>query len=197
MYCCFLDFPYRDIFTGLRGPPKGILLFGPPGTGKTLIGNVAFMSAQFEKILGEKWYICVCLGKCIASQVNATFFSISASSLTSKWVSVCMILVNHTSFLAFSIISIWPWCHHPQVGEGEKMVRALFAVSRCYQPAVIFIDEIDSLLSQRSDSEHESSRRIKTEFLVQLVCTLSSCLWSLPHTVPISWSPSAADKAWH
>ncbi|CAK6434779.1 unnamed protein product [Pipistrellus nathusii] len=104
-----------DIFTGLRGPPRGILLFGPPGTGKTLIG------------------------KCIASQSGATFFSISASSLTSKW-----------------------------VGEGEKMVRALFAVARCQQPAVIFIDEIDSLLSQRADGEHESSRRIKTEFLVQL-----------------------------
>ncbi|XP_046850421.1 fidgetin-like protein 1 [Xenia sp. Carnegie-2017] len=104
-----------DIFKGLRGPPKGLLLFGPPGTGKTLIG------------------------KCIASQSKATFFSISASSLTSKW-----------------------------VGEGEKMVRALFAVARCHQTAVIFIDEIDSLLSQRSDNEHESSRRIKTEFLVQL-----------------------------
>ena len=56
-----------------------------------------------------------------------------------------------------------------QVGEGEKMVRALFAVARVHQPAVVFMDEIDSLLSQRSDTEHESSRRIKTEFLVQLV----------------------------
>merc|ERR1712165_473420 len=100
-----------DIFTGLRSPPKGLLLFGPPGTGKTLIG------------------------KCIASRSGSTFFS--ASSLTSKW-----------------------------VGEGEKMVRALFAVAKVHQPSVVFIDEIDSLLTSRTDGEHESSRRIKTEFLV-------------------------------
>eukprot|EP00054_Salpingoeca_dolichothecata_P029939 m.238958 g.238958 ORF g.238958 m.238958 type:complete len:305 (-) comp26571_c0_seq2:90-1004(-) len=104
-----------DLFHGLRAMTKGLLLFGPPGTGKTLIG------------------------KCIASQSNSTFFSISASSLTSKW-----------------------------VGEGEKMVRALFAVARTNLPAVIFIDEIDSLLSQRCDGEQEASRRIKTEFLIQL-----------------------------
>jgi SpoVK/Ycf46/Vps4 family AAA+-type ATPase len=78
------------------------------------------------------------IGKCIASTAGCTFFSISASSLTSKW-----------------------------VGEGEKMVRALFAVARVHQPAVIFIDEIDSLLTQRTDGEFEASRRIKTEFLIQ------------------------------
>ena len=105
-----------DIFNGLRGPPKGLLLFGPPGTGKTLIGETSLvldlwiiMSSCFQ-------------GKCIASQSGSTFFSISASSLTSKW-----------------------------VGEGEKMVRALFAVAKVHEPSVIFIDEIDSLLTARWD----------------------------------------------
>lgn len=41
------------------------------------------------------------------------------------------------------------------------MVRALFAVAAAAQPSVVFIDEVDSLLSQRSDNEHESSRRMK------------------------------------
>lgn len=46
-------------------------------------------------------------------------------------------------------------------------MRALFAVARVEQPSVIFIDEIDSLLTGRSSDEQESTRRIKTEFLVQ------------------------------
>lgn len=48
------------------------------------------------------------------------------------------------------------------------MVRTMFALAAIHQPSVVFIDEIDSLLSARSDADQESSRRIKTEFLVQL-----------------------------
>lgn len=48
-------------------------------------------------------------------------------------------------------------------------MRALFGVASCRQPAVIFVDEIDSLLSQRkSEGEHESSRRLKTQFLIEM-----------------------------
>lgn len=79
------------------------------------------------------------VGKAIAYESGATFFSISSSSLTSKW-----------------------------IGEGEKLVRTLFAVAHYRTPSVIFVDEVDSLLTQRKSDENDASRRIKTEFLVQL-----------------------------
>lgn len=54
------------------------------------------------------------------------------------------------------------------LGESEKGVKCLFELARDRQPCIVFIDEIDALCSQRSDTESESSRRVKTEFLVQM-----------------------------
>ena len=53
-------------------------------------------------------------------------------------------------------------------GQSEKLVRALFELAHQQKPCILFLDEIDSLCSQRSSDDSESSRRIKNEILVQM-----------------------------
>ncbi|KAM8933929.1 fidgetin [Pelodytes ibericus] len=110
-----------DAFSGLTALPRSILLFGPRGTGKTL------------------------LGRCIASQLGATFLKICGSNLVTKWIT-----------------------------EGEKIVHASFLVARCRQPSVIFVSDIDLLLSSQVSEEHSPISRIRTEFLMQIDTVLSS-----------------------
>jgi len=54
------------------------------------------------------------------------------------------------------------------VGESEKMIKTLFAMAREKRPTIIFVDEIDSVCGARREDETDASRRVKTEFMVQM-----------------------------
>ena len=96
-------------------PPKGVLLYGPPGTGKTL------------------------LARAIASNIQATFMKIVASSIIDKY-----------------------------VGESPRIVREMFGYAKEHQPCVIFIDEIDAIGGKRGNETSSSDREIQRTLMEML-----------------------------
>lgn len=107
---------HPELFKGkARQPWRGILFYGPAGCGKTLVA------------------------KAVASEVNATFFNVSAANIVSKW-----------------------------LGESERLVMNLFELARKNQPAIIFIDELDSIGVSRSGDDVGGERRLKTQLLTEL-----------------------------
>lgn len=50
-------------------------------------------------------------------------------------------------------------------GESEALINAYFEYAKSHSPAVIFIDEIESLISKRGSKESNDMGRIKSHLL--------------------------------
>ncbi|CAI0544674.1 unnamed protein product [Linum tenue] len=76
------------------------------------------------------------LAKAIAKESGAVFINVRVSNLMSKW-----------------------------FGDAQKLVAAVFSLAYKLQPAIIFIDEVDSFLGQRRSTDQEAMANMKTEFM--------------------------------
>lgn len=110
-YC--IDNPESSWKWGV-GNPRGIILYGPPGTGKTL------------------------LAKATANEINASFYPVRISDITSMW-----------------------------YGQSEENMAEIFENARDTNPSIIFFDEIDALGMKR-DGSHEATGRIVATMLSEM-----------------------------
>ncbi|KAF7840474.1 Katanin p60 ATPase-containing subunit A-like 2 [Senna tora] len=166
---------YPKYFTGLLSPWKGILLFGPPGTGKTMLAkavatecNTTFFNISASSVV-SKWRGNYCescgLPYCLVdlegsfAQPSSSGYALAVSDHSDEV--ICRKLNNDVPVAGRL---------HGFQGDSEKLVKVLFELARHHAPSTIFLDEIDAIISQRGEarSEHEASRRLKTELLIQM-----------------------------
>uniref|UniRef100_A0AAR5Q6H2 AAA+ ATPase domain-containing protein n=1 Tax=Dendroctonus ponderosae TaxID=77166 RepID=A0AAR5Q6H2_DENPD len=79
------------------------------------------------------------LAKALAYEGRTTLFNVTNSQFISKW-----------------------------RGESEKLIKNLFDTAKNHAPSTIFLDEIDALVSGVQDTQHEASKRFRSELLTQL-----------------------------
>ncbi|KAH9780270.1 AAA domain-containing protein [Citrus sinensis] len=93
------------------------------------------------------------LAKAIAKESGAVFINVRISNLMSKWFGDAQKLGGYTTdALLFQFIHL-------------IILAAVFSLAYKLQPAIIFIDEVDSFLGQRRTSDHEALTNMKTEFM--------------------------------
>jgi SpoVK/Ycf46/Vps4 family AAA+-type ATPase len=106
---------HPTLFAGVRGNPRGLLLYGPPGCGKTMLARAAATELQG----------------------HAAFFRVRAGDVMSKF-----------------------------YGESQRRVQALEELVQEAAPAVVFLDEVDTLLGSRDAGSLAEHHRATTNALL-------------------------------
>jgi fidgetin-like protein 1 len=99
----------------ILGGRHSVLLFGVPGTGYVICSFVHHSKTNmlcFRKTM---------MAICAANQIKATFFNVTAASITDKW-----------------------------LGNSEKLIRALFLIAEEHAPSIIFMDEVQKIFFSKN-----------------------------------------------
>ncbi|KAK1893139.1 ATPase family AAA domain containing protein 1-A [Dissostichus eleginoides] len=101
-----------------------------------LTGSKLFQPPKGVLLFGPPGCGKTMIAKATAKASGCKFINLQASTLTDMW-----------------------------YGESQKLTAAVFSLAVKIQPCIIFIDEIDSFLRNRSSLDHEATAMMKAQFM--------------------------------